>query len=446
MISSLVGRTVRDGLSFDVLRISYLVGAITLSSKFLFVIRDIMIAWTFGRSQALEAFILAFLIPFSFTNALSNSLTMTFLPHFIELVEEGKQKQANDIYSGLLGITLLVSLAAMMFVIFGYSFYAPIAAASFSVEGFTLMQFLLYFTAPAALINCFTNIWREILNAKGLFLRSCSASIITPLISIILLIKYPDTGVLILSLGLLIGAVLELIFLGTFLKLQGISLVPGSNFLALKLRVPIRDWWKAFISLALFNSMGLVNGVMAARRAEIGGLSLLNYGRKVVTLPNDIGAITYSSVLIPYLSKLMAAKNPRKVMRVLNQWVAIIFLTTIPLVILLMVFAPSIVQNLYQRGAFTAADSESVTVILRYYSIQIPFFIAFFVMFRVLPVIKKTPTALFGAAGVLLTVFFNYICIRILGTSGIALATSFVYMILSIGLYFYIRANLIARK
>ena len=72
-------------IGFQLLQISYVVGFITLFYKFLYVGRDLIIAWTFGRSQSLEAFILAFLIPYSFINGLSGSLTLTFLPRFIEL-------------------------------------------------------------------------------------------------------------------------------------------------------------------------------------------------------------------------------------------------------------------------------------------------------------------------------------------------------------------------
>ncbi len=429
-----------SSLGLQILRTSYLVGGITLSFKLLFVIRDLIIAWTFGRSQSLEAFILAFLIPYTFINALSESLSITFLPHFIELRENGEDKLANEIYSNLLGILLLISLAVVFLLIVGYSIYSPFIAASFSIEGFSLMKFLIYFTAPAALLNGVANLWKEILNAKGKFIQSATVSVITPLVSIFLLVWMTELGVWVLSLGLLFGVLLELTILGLLLKRQSFRLIPGLSIFSLNLRISISDWWRVFISLSLFNSMGLINGFMAARRAEIGGLSILSYGKKIATLPNDISAITFSAVLIPYLSKIKAAKDWPRVLSILNRWLLIIFGTTLPIVIIILVATNYIVELLYERGAFNVDDTRNVSIVLRYYILQIPFFVSFYVMLRILPIVKKnTPAVFFGVIGVSLTVILNYIFISFLGTSGIALSTSGVYCCLSICLYFYIR-------
>ena len=343
----------------------------------------------------------------------------------------------------MLGILLLLSLIVLILLLVFYPLYSPIVAASFSKKGFATMNFLLYFTAPAALLNGVVDLWKGILNAKEKFIQSSLISIITPLISVVFLIYFSDLGVWVLSLGLFFGTLFELIILAILLKKQNFRLLPGLSVFSLKLRISLKSWWRVFISLSLFNSMGLVNGFMAARRSEIGGLAILNYGKKIVTLPNDISAITYSAVMIPYLSKVMASNDRKRVLRVLDRWLLLIFVTTAPIVIAVLFLAEFIVEILYERGVFTSADTENVSLVLMFYILQVPFFVSFYVLLRVLPIIRKnTSTVFFGIFGVIITVLFNYIFIRVLGTAGIALSTSCVYFCLFICAYAYIRGML----
>jgi peptidoglycan biosynthesis protein MviN/MurJ (putative lipid II flippase) len=200
------------------------------------------------------------------------------------------------------------------------------------------------------------------------------------------------------------------------LKRSGFQLLPGTSIFAMNLGIQLQDWWKVVVSLTLFNSMPVINGLMATAGARAGGLAILNYGKKIVTLPNDIGALTYSIVLLPHMSRLAAAKEWDSLLRLLNKWLVVILTTTLPAVLLLFFLSDFIVETLYQRGAFSADDTVNVTIVLRYYVLQIPFFIAFYIMVRLLSVIQKTGATLyFAILGFVLTVLINLLFIDLLG-------------------------------
>lgn len=76
------------------------VGAMTLLAKLGFVGRNLLVAWKFGRSQAFEAFLLAFVIPYTITNALSDSLTATLVPDFIRLRGAGATRRRASSTAG----------------------------------------------------------------------------------------------------------------------------------------------------------------------------------------------------------------------------------------------------------------------------------------------------------------------------------------------------------
>lgn len=414
-------------------------------AKLLFVARDLFIASKFGRSQAFEAFIIAFLIPFTFSNTLSNSLTTAFLPKLIKLREENRFEDATRLYESLLLLLLIFAAAGTLFFVLGYPLYSLIIAGSFSADTLYLMRFLFYITAPAAFLAAIVNLWKELLNAENKFLESSAVSVITPLASIALLAFSRTTGVFALSAGLLVGAVVELVLLAYFLKKRKsqFKILPafGRGRVA-ELSPTIKNWWKLFIGNAFNNSNALVDSVMAARRSELGGLAALSYGKKVVTLPIDIAATAFSTVLIPYFSGIAAKNDWQTFRRTLDRSLMIILISTVPVAAAIAVFAEPLIRLLFERGAFSAEDTKVVSAILIYYVFQLPFYVAYYLMLRILPIINRTSANIFfSAIGIFLTIFLNYVFIKFLGTSGIALSSSVVYFILAAGIYYFIRRS-----
>ncbi len=424
----------------NILRKTVLVGFIILLAKLLFVARDLIVAWKFGRSQFLEAFILAFLIPFTFSQTLSNSLTIAFIPKLIKLREDRRFEEAAQVYESLFVILLIFAFLGTTFSVVAFPVYSLLIEGSFSPQIIEFIQVLLYLTAPAAFIGTIINLWKELLNAEGEFLKSSVVSVITPLVSIFLLIFSKNTGVFALSLGLLVGGFIEMFLLGFFLKDEPeFRLIPKFKGGILELSHTIKSWWKLFISNAMGNSAGLADSVMAARRSELGGLAALSYGKKVVTFPIDIAGLAFTTVLVPHLSELAAKRNWHEFKKTLNRWLLVILFSTLPIVIFIIIFAKPIISLAFERGAFSNNDTVIVSVMLFYYVFQLPFYVMYYLMLRILPIINKTTSSiLFSAATLVLTILLNYLFIKLMGTAGIALSSSVTYFILALSLYFFI--------
>ena len=148
------------GTDRRILRATLTVGALTLLAKAGFVARDLIVAWRFGRSPMLEAFLLAFVVPYSLTNAISSSLTAVFLPDFIRLQQGGERGAARQLYGALLAWLLLVSAAVTLLCVALHPLYVRFVAASLSVESWYLMRNLLYLTAPATFLGAVAHFWQ----------------------------------------------------------------------------------------------------------------------------------------------------------------------------------------------------------------------------------------------------------------------------------------------
>jgi putative peptidoglycan lipid II flippase len=89
-----------------------------------------------------------------------------------------------------------------------------------------------------------------------------------------------------------------------------------------------------------------------------------------------------------------------------------------------------LIRVVFQRGAFTAADTRVVGHVQAFLSLQIPFYILGQLGVRLVSALKKN-SVLMVVAGVNLTVnvILNLILMRYAGVAGIALSTSLVYLV-----------------
>jgi putative peptidoglycan lipid II flippase len=422
-----------------IVRAALTVGALTLLTKAGFVGRDLMVAWRFGRSPLFEAFLLAFVVPYSVTNAISSSLTSAFLPDFIRLKRSGEHGAAKQLYSGLLAWMLLVLAALMLLCVLLQPLYVRIVAASLSVESWSLMRNLLFLTAPAAFLGAVAQFWQSILNAEDRFFLGSAVFIATPLISIGLLFFVVNTGVMALPLGLLLGAAVEVFALGLVLRRKGVPLLPRWGGASPVVRYSLGQWAPLIVGVVFVNAMSVVDNFMAARLAAPGSVAALNYGRKAVTFPLDLSAITFVTVTLPYFSKMAAAHDWAGLRNTLRRFLALIFALNVPAALMLAVWSKPIVRWLFERGQFGPLDTEAVAGVLFYYAFSLPFFVSFLVMMKLLSSLRARVTSvLFSAAALALDVILNYVLSKWLGVAGIGLASTCVYFILVLLLNKYI--------
>jgi len=85
---------------------------------------------------------------------------------------------------------------------------------------------------------------------------------------------------------------------------------------------------------------------------------------------------------------------------------------------------------LFQRGAFTAADTKVVGRVLAFLALQIPFYLAAQLGVRFISALKRN-SVLMVIAGInlVVNVIFNLILMKYEGVAGIALSTSLVYLV-----------------
>jgi putative peptidoglycan lipid II flippase len=101
-------------------------------------------------------------------------------------------------------------------------------------------------------------------------------------------------------------------------------------------------------------------------------------------------------------------------------------------------FSDTIIKVIFQRGSFTAGDTNAVSSVQALFAFQIPFYIASIVVVRLISSLRANYVLMWGAGiNLIVNVGLNILFIHLMGLKGIALSTSFVYLISFLFLLFF---------
>jgi putative peptidoglycan lipid II flippase len=161
-----------------------------------------------------------------------------------------------------------------------------------------------------------------------------------------------------------------------------------------------------------------------------GSVASLNYGNKLVGMATEIGSMALATAVLPHFSVMVARRDWSSIRRTLRVYVRLIVLTALPATVILILLSKAIVRILFERGAFTAADTSLVATIQVLYLLQVPFVMVGMLFVRLASSLQRNQILLWGAGITLpLNVVLNLTLMRWLGVAGIALSTSLVFVV-----------------
>ncbi|MDZ8184592.1 MAG: lipid II flippase MurJ [Nostoc sp. ChiSLP02] len=397
--------------------------------KVMAALKEIVIAWKFGTGDELDAFLIALLVPEFIINVVAGSFNAALIPTYIRVREQQGIKAAQRLFSGatvwslgLLGITTI-------FIVASAPQYLPQLASGFSAEKISLTFKLLCVISPIVMLTGVVTIWSAVLNAGERFALTALSPIITPIITIVLLLFGAKFwGVFALGVGLVGGAFLEITLLGIALRRQKVSLLPRWYGFDDNLRQVASQYAPMIAGGFLMCSTGIVDQAMAATLLP-GSVAALNYGNRLTAFPITLMTQALSTAVIPYFSKMVAHEDWVGVSQTLKRYMKSIFAAALPIALLLIIFSEPIVKILFQRGLFTANDTQLVANIQAFNALQIPLRGPGILVVRFISATRSNQILMWGSGfNLTINIVLDYLFIQWLGVAGIALSTSCVYI------------------
>jgi len=412
------------------LRSSGVVGVMTMLSRVLGLVRDMVIARYFGAGTAADAFFVAFKIP-NFLRRLfaEGAFSQAFVPVLSSYRQKGdvsEVKRLVDAVAGSLGLVLLaVTLVAML----GAPVLTAVFAPGFLEDDtkFALASDMLRITFPYLLLISLTAFAGGILNSYDRFAVPAFTPVLLNLamiVAAIFLTPLMSEPVMALAWGVFIAGALQLFFQLPFLMRLGLMPRPKVDYRhegvsrILKLMMP------ALFGVSV-SQINLLLDTVLASFLQTGSVSWLYYSDRLSELPLGVFGIAIATVILPSLSRKHAAESKDQFAATLDWAVRAVLLIGVPAALALALLAEPLIVTLFHYGEVTDRDVAMSAQSLRAYSAGL---LAFMLIKVLAPGFfarqdTKTPVKI-GIIAMVANMAFNLALIVPLAHAGLALATS----------------------
>lgn len=424
-------------MSKALLRSGLIVSAMTLVSRVLGLVRDVVVANLMGAGAAADVFFFANRIP-NFLRRLfaEGAFNQAFVPVMTEYKQTGSFKDTQDLLaavSGTLGlIVTLVTLvgvlgSSVLTMLFGAGWFVEWSTGGPEAYKFELASLLLKITFPYLWFITFTAMAGAILNTYGKF----AVSSFTPVFLNVALIaaalwlspgmEQPELG---LAIGVFAGGLVQFLFQFPFLA-------------QLKLLVRPRWAWhhpgvvkiRTLMIPALFgvsvSQVNLLFDTMLASFLATGAISYLYYSDRLLEFPLGLFGIAIATVILPVLSKRHVDEAHDGFASTMDWGVRMVLLMGFPAMVGLLVLSEPMLRVLFMRGEFGITEVAAAGRSLVAYGIGLQAFMLIKVLAPGYYARQDTRTPVrFGIIAMLANMVFNAILIFPLGYVGLALATA----------------------
>ncbi len=424
------------------------VGGMTLISRLLGFIRDLVIAMQFGATAAADAFFVAFRIPNVQRKILGEgAVTAAFIPVFLEIRNQKGEQEAWKMTANLFNILLTLLVTSSLALVLLAPFVIMVFAPGFieTPDKFDLTVLLTQWMAPYLLFIGLAVFCMGILNTHNVFalpaltpalLNICmigGALLISPQL------KEPILG---LAFGVLAGGMLQFAVQFPEVLRRGFRFTASIQWKSAevikigKLMIPV------IFGLAVYELNMLVDTLLASMLDE-GSISYLYYGNRLVQLPLGVFGVAVGVAILPMLSGQAANKEFSEMIKTIAFGIRFILFITIPATVGLILLRFPIVNTLWERGEFSRLTTEGTAIALLYYSMGLCAFCGIKVIAPAFYSLQDTKTpAKVGVYSMILNIILNLILMGPLQHGGLALATSIAALFNVVLLIHFLRKRL----
>lgn len=396
-----------------------------IAVKVIATLKEFMLAGIFGRSDSMDAFLVAFLIPNLLINVLAESMNQALLPTLMRVRLRQGQRKAQELLSnvnlcaaGLLAlVSILVATSASLFV--------PLVTWGFSAAKENLALHLFYALLPSVLLIGIASQGVAVLNALGRFALPAIAPVLIPLTILVgTYLFHREAGIWAVALSTSVGSAGFVALIAWATKAQGYPLRFRWYGWNESTREVARQYAPVLLSCVVASAGLLVDQAMASALPS-GSVSTLAFAGRFIGVAVTLFSGTISSALAPHFSKLVAQNDWAGCRQTLASWHRISAVSATVLAAGLMCGSHLLIRVTLQHGAFSIMDTAAVAPVLAVYAIQIPFFACSRVDYRFILAMRRTDLILYcGIVNLALDVIFDLILMRWYGVVGLALATS----------------------
>lgn len=420
------------------LRSTAIIGSMTLISRILGLVRDVLLARFMGASVINDALIAATRLPNLFRRMFAEgAFNAAFIPLYARRLEgegdDAAAKFAGEAFAALLvmvvGIVIVFELTMPWSLNLVGGGLDRVSTVPGQLAPYDLAVIYARITMPYLVLMSIAALMSGMLNARHYF---ATAALVPALLNVvwIAILAYaskqlmsPSTLAKWLAVGMTFSGVLQAGALWWGLKRAGISLprkwpkiTPGVKRLFI-LGVP------GLLSAGI-TQINLAVSTMVATFKD-GAASWLYYADRLYQLPLALIGIAMGIALLPTLSRRLRAGDEIGAMNTLNRGMEIAAFLTLPATMALLLVPKFLIGGLLERGAFSVLDTHNAALALSMFALGLPAFVLLKVLTPAFFARENTRTPMvFAALSALVNLSVGVALFFVIGFHGLALATS----------------------
>jgi putative peptidoglycan lipid II flippase len=378
-----------------------LLGATSLLSRLLGLVRDRLFASTFGAGNDLDAYYAAFRIPdLVFNLLILGAISAAFIPVFTELTTKRRHKEAADLTSSLL-LTAAISLSivvALMW-IFAPELTTIIAPGFFGAKRaltIDLTRIMLF----SPILFGLSAIAGGVLNATNRFAAYALAPVLYNIGIIFgVLVLVPMYGVRGVAYGVVLGAFFHMLIQWIGLRGTEIRLRPVIKTSKAFRRVFMLMWPRT-LALGILQISLLVETVIAST-LNVGSVAVINLANNLQAVASSIVGISIATAIFPILATHASRGDKESLLRDFSLALRQILYVTVPLSLFIILLRAQIVRVILGTGQFSWQDTQLTAAALGVFALSIFAQSAVQLLLRVYYAIQNTRTPLYISSAVL---------------------------------------------
>lgn len=352
---------------------AYLLGVFAISSQILALVRDRLLAHTFGASQTLDLYYAAFRIPdFLFAVIASLFSASILIPFLTEKVKVGVHV-GREFLSAAFSVFLLVIIvvsAAVFFLIphFADQLFPGFAIGAERDQIILLTRILLLSPILLGLSNLLASV-TQLYNRFFIYGISPILYNIGIIIGVLFFAEY--LGPAGLAWGVILGAVLHVLVQAPFVISQG--LMPRFILSFRKYRDLLGLFMVALPRTLALSAQEVSKFflISLASLMSVGSISVFSLSFNLQSVPLTIVGVSYSLAAFPSLALLFASGNKGKFVELLQTTARYIIFFSLPLIALFVVLRAHIVRVILGSGYFSWQDTRLTAAALALFVISL---------------------------------------------------------------------------
>lgn len=369
----------KDSKSMSVLKAAWVIAVVTIVSKLIGFIRDIIIANYYGASLVSDAYYYAYQIPSLSLILLGgvggpfHSATVAVFSKLIPDLKEKPQEAVNKLYSTFMTATTIffLILSVIMF-IFPRQIMGLIISSG-SADMINLAAEHLKIMTPLLIIGGIVGIYYGILIIYKQFMLPNLSPIImsAAIIGVVVAAAPNDQKGYALAWATTIGAILQLVIQYPNVRKLGFLWKPNFQFTN---NPNFKEIMELLFPAILSSTVGQIHiyvDMFFTSSISEGAWTAIGYANRVFQFPVGILVTAFLVPLFPIFARLVADNDLEGIKTYFNKGVGVLFFVGIPIIIGILTVGMDAVRLIFERGAFDANATFMVTEALWFLSVSI---------------------------------------------------------------------------